>query len=339
MSGSNSGCESPVLADLGSLDPQRQQGISTTTKPILVDKSGPTKQSTSSTEASVETPEQKRLQENDRSHESANRISFLQVLAASEDQRPSVSQGTAASQSCSKEVQPELPDTTALESPLLDKRPEDTVKTKLPERPHSAPARHWCKDQDKAQWFFVASPRRKTAEPGQVEVRTYCLKSPQAGPDSAHCLDSQKVDTFVNSSSSKLCSLIPKRSHCYSGSSFKLLSDSHTNRGSSSYTAHCTLPTSTTTTAASAPPSLSTLKSATTTMSGNLQGMQCLGRLHEKQELQELNDRLSHYIKHVQELRQSGSADSSSFFESIQMLENELISLKAMYQKELDSAR
>ena len=63
-------------------------------------------------------------------------------------------------------------------------------------------------------------------------------------------------------------------------------------------------------------------------------------RLHEKQEMQSLNARLSQYIRYIREMKEnSGYLDSQVFLESVTVLEEELNHLKNMYEKELDNAR
>ena len=73
------------------------------------------------------------------------------------------------------------------------------------------------------------------------------------------------------------------------------------------------------------------------------EGSTSVGRMHEKEELQSLNDRLSHYIRHVQELRSAGdqgfSQTSVTFFQSIEALEKELVDLKELYEGQLQIAR
>ncbi|XP_064634313.1 uncharacterized protein LOC135492084 isoform X2 [Lineus longissimus] len=63
-------------------------------------------------------------------------------------------------------------------------------------------------------------------------------------------------------------------------------------------------------------------------------------RLHEKEELQDLNNRFAHYLARVKELRESSyNVDSSSFISSVKTLEVELVNIRNMYEKELDGLR
>ena len=63
-------------------------------------------------------------------------------------------------------------------------------------------------------------------------------------------------------------------------------------------------------------------------------------RINAKQELQDLNQRLSSYIQQMQMLReQEGHTDSSALVHSISVLEDELANIKAMYERELEALR
>ena len=65
-----------------------------------------------------------------------------------------------------------------------------------------------------------------------------------------------------------------------------------------------------------------------------------VARLQERNDLAQLNDRLSHYITEVKHLReQAHRVDSTAFLESIKILEDGLYNLKNMYEHELDKAR
>lgn len=69
-------------------------------------------------------------------------------------------------------------------------------------------------------------------------------------------------------------------------------------------------------------------------------GSSSLSRAHEKEELQRLNDKLSHYIIKVRQLgQQSRQIDSAAFLQSTKILEEEVTSLKSLYEKELNSLR
>lgn len=61
-------------------------------------------------------------------------------------------------------------------------------------------------------------------------------------------------------------------------------------------------------------------------------------RLHEKEELQLLNDRFSAYVARVRALSQQAS-DTSVFLTSIKILEEEITALKNLYETELEKLR
>lgn len=64
-------------------------------------------------------------------------------------------------------------------------------------------------------------------------------------------------------------------------------------------------------------------------------------RTQEREELQKINDRFTSYIQKVRHLReQSGQqADTTSFIKSTKILEDEVATLKSLYEKELDNVR
>ena len=64
-------------------------------------------------------------------------------------------------------------------------------------------------------------------------------------------------------------------------------------------------------------------------------------RTQEKEELQRINDRFTAYIQRVRHLReQSGQqSDTTSFIKSTKILEDEVATLKNLYEKELDNVR
>lgn len=65
-----------------------------------------------------------------------------------------------------------------------------------------------------------------------------------------------------------------------------------------------------------------------------------LARLQEKEQLQLINDRFSAYVQRVRLLsEQSNHIDSSAFLQNAQILEDEITSLKNLYEKELDAMR
>lgn len=69
-------------------------------------------------------------------------------------------------------------------------------------------------------------------------------------------------------------------------------------------------------------------------------GAASLSRSQDKEELQRLNDRFSQYIIKVRQLRQqSTQLDSTSFQQSIKILEEEVTNLKCLYERELDNIR
>jgi hypothetical protein len=69
-------------------------------------------------------------------------------------------------------------------------------------------------------------------------------------------------------------------------------------------------------------------------------GSSSLFRAHEKEELQRLNDKLSQYIIKVRQLgQQSRQIDSAAFLQSTKILEEEVTSLKSLYEKELNGVR
>lgn len=64
-------------------------------------------------------------------------------------------------------------------------------------------------------------------------------------------------------------------------------------------------------------------------------------RTQEREELQKINDRFTSYIQKVRHLReQSGQQeDTTSFIKSTKILEDEVATLKSLYEKELDNVR
>lgn len=63
-------------------------------------------------------------------------------------------------------------------------------------------------------------------------------------------------------------------------------------------------------------------------------------RLAERDELQTLNSRLASYIRHIRELKESASfIDSDIFLQSVKVLEEELMAMKSLYEKELNKTR
>lgn len=64
-------------------------------------------------------------------------------------------------------------------------------------------------------------------------------------------------------------------------------------------------------------------------------------RSQEKEELQRINDRFTAYIQKVRHLReQSGQqVDATSFIKSTKVLEDEVATLKSLYERELDNVR
>jgi hypothetical protein len=64
-------------------------------------------------------------------------------------------------------------------------------------------------------------------------------------------------------------------------------------------------------------------------------------RSQEKEELQRINDRFTAYIQKVRHLReQSGhQVDATSFIKSTKVLEDEVATLKSMYERELENVR
>lgn len=64
-------------------------------------------------------------------------------------------------------------------------------------------------------------------------------------------------------------------------------------------------------------------------------------RTQEKEELQRISDRFTAYIQRVRHLReQSGQqSDTTSFIKSTKILEDEVATLKNLYEKELDNVR
>lgn len=60
----------------------------------------------------------------------------------------------------------------------------------------------------------------------------------------------------------------------------------------------------------------------------------------EKDYLQTLNDRFSTYISRVRQMReQSGRNDTINFINSTKILEEEILALKAMYERQLEELR
>ena len=63
-------------------------------------------------------------------------------------------------------------------------------------------------------------------------------------------------------------------------------------------------------------------------------------RLKEKTELQDLNNRLSSYIRTIRDLKSAGNnMDSAMFVDTIGMLEQELVNLKNLYDNQLEKDR
>jgi hypothetical protein len=59
-----------------------------------------------------------------------------------------------------------------------------------------------------------------------------------------------------------------------------------------------------------------------------------------KSDLQEINYRLSHYIQHVRDIRQTPGGDSTAqLHNSLTTLEQEIRNLKNIYEAELDTMR
>lgn len=81
-------------------------------------------------------------------------------------------------------------------------------------------------------------------------------------------------------------------------------------------------------------------ETATMTTAPMIPSQGAVNRLHERLQLQDLHDKLSHYIRHVQDLKYKATAvDSSAFLDSIKILEDGLSTLKNSYENELDKAR
>lgn len=64
-------------------------------------------------------------------------------------------------------------------------------------------------------------------------------------------------------------------------------------------------------------------------------------RLHEKEELQKLNDRFSNYVARIRQLlgQPSNNVDTSAFLKSMKVLDEEIANLKSIYESELDKLR
>merc|ERR1712226_106905 len=63
-------------------------------------------------------------------------------------------------------------------------------------------------------------------------------------------------------------------------------------------------------------------------------------RLREKHEMQDLNNRLSSYIRTIRDLKSAGTnMDSAMFVDTIGMLEQELVNLKNLYDKQIEKDR
>ncbi|XP_013408098.1 centrobin isoform X2 [Lingula anatina] len=75
-------------------------------------------------------------------------------------------------------------------------------------------------------------------------------------------------------------------------------------------------------------------------MSGFIMDFNTMSRMHEKQELQNINDRFSNYVQMVRSIRdQSSQVESTAFLSSVQVLEEEVTKLKHMYEHELEKLR
>ncbi|KAI8780563.1 lamin-B2 isoform X1, partial [Biomphalaria glabrata] len=75
-------------------------------------------------------------------------------------------------------------------------------------------------------------------------------------------------------------------------------------------------------------------------LSENLTNQAHQSRLQEKEELQHLNDRFLNYVGHVRQLSQQVNIhDSSAFIKSTQILEDEIVNLKSLYESEIEKLR
>ena len=64
-----------------------------------------------------------------------------------------------------------------------------------------------------------------------------------------------------------------------------------------------------------------------------------LTRIDEKNELQNLNDRLANYIEQVRRLEQDNARLSQQIQTSQEIVTREVVSIKSLYEKELSDAR
>ncbi|KAK0068347.1 lamin-B2-like isoform X1 [Biomphalaria pfeifferi] len=75
-------------------------------------------------------------------------------------------------------------------------------------------------------------------------------------------------------------------------------------------------------------------------LSENLTNQAHQSRLQEKEELQHLNDRFLNYVGHIRQLSQQVNIhDSSAFIKSTQILEDEIVNLKSLYESEIEKLR
>ena len=177
------------------------------------------------------------------------------------------------------------------------------------------PPGNWYWDSTKSRWVFFPSPR-DPAEPNTTKVRRYKLTTEK----------SKNTAPVRNCLHNKFSPAFQKHITVTQLPGGRLPSTDHTSPVTRIKRSNMegTCPTCT---YSSGDATRYTMTSGT-------------GRVEEKQQLQGLNDRLGGYIRHVRDLRQQANqVDSSGFMQSIQILEDELTSLKNVYEKELDNTR
>ncbi|KAJ8299331.1 hypothetical protein KUTeg_023391 [Tegillarca granosa] len=72
---------------------------------------------------------------------------------------------------------------------------------------------------------------------------------------------------------------------------------------------------------------------------GNMGNITSMSRVQEKEELQRLNDRFSAYVTKVRQMSDSNFQDSGAFIKSAKILEEEVMNLKNLYERELEAIR
>lgn len=156
-------------------------------------------------------------------------------------------------------------------------------------------------------------------------------------------LNKPVITPFIENQYSRLDSGYSSRPHTYSGNSIKRLNRDKTNNNKMSYRSREIYSYGNMGNVSGNMANMGNMQSMGTVTSmgsvGNMGTVTSMSRVQEKEELQRLNDRFSAYVTKVRQMSDSNFQDSGAFIKSAKILEEEVMNLKNLYERELEAIR